>query len=1349
MAKDKDTEGSKSSKGPKNTSDSRQPPEPVPPHYGDLFANAPPVRKGAISKALNAAINSHRARLAPFFNGYAKPNPSISFANDGTGFGKSYNVFDQYIEHSAERGAEGGHRNLFFMTPMKSQIDITAATQAKAKSHGVHILSFFSLADIADLDFAGWVAGADGEKKEKNEKRYYRWIANLKKLAHYRVSATELDSAMSNMKLILADFEEQKRRGEIDLASEHEFQKKHRQARQRMGTALVGLAKAVITEQKFGAYITPAERFANADPKAATYIEILDHILPFERAKLVPTIMVATTAKFMANTYIAYIDKSKTPNLKPARFDNIIGAKRGLTATEKAGMPSIGSVCRLPFESQIDYLKDSFFIKDDSNFFLERGITFTLVVDEEHDSYDWINKGSNKNLIDAEVNPSHVLAGIYRLMEAINPDNHPDNQLPLAYEETTQLINDLRRHYEQDCETSVGLESILKMCAGNVGHITIDNRDVEQILALSKNIFSLSPRRFYNEDALKRIRMHSLFGDTELRLTFVDDRESADPSLHDFFQALLCAFYACSKVAKPSSTLQALLNLGLNGSQNSPLSQFMSTSRAHQSYVAALFERARDTDILIDDFFVYFAPKLVFTLEKQRNMPFGDDVAAGRVFVNFHLDLILELPEVTLLRALHGTRNTAMCLSATTGFKNAFSGNFSRPMLRHFGENPGSNLGVRVIERCELDQQAMSDLREARSQARSVSIKPFHDTKSNDISGLRLDKAFRAELSVWNNLLMPPGFYETNQYRLAALRRQVEAMLMAAWDGKSTLVLSLNNQFSSLFKNLFEQNRNGRLRGHREIYADKIFELKPFADKYKIRVILFSSELDREVNIADHLKVDDDTCICLISAYGSAGTGLNLFVEHQPDQFEDFDRLVLVNSPFYSTIKGDSGGINTISNHILLLKHLSASGGVKLSEFDSNLMTSRNRGILMDEHDLSVLKIIIQAVGRVERRDSHLLTEIFLPDDVIDDLVVKYSQIRQKGNDILINSLSLLNHRLMQFCLERAEIRSFATAQEREDFTACITANAGDIDDFFNGAYRRKILASARQGNLDAIEFNEVLRSPESITAPEKYVRKLLACPIVQESGYYQSVIKTFFLPRTTTDRVTICTTQDKPYELTDLRHGHKRYQPGSWLVPDYVRMDGADRDSASIVNLAANMGASGIDHHLPNPALIPLLKGNVGEFIFSKILAALQIRPLAVNEVLALMGSSVYELYDCFIHYEGTIICIDVKRWSASLNNQEQSANTLHNAEKKRANMYELCRALELSPRFLYVNTQPDDNDHNSAHEYNAGEPIHFLNAFKKLTHYAPAKNSQRIFRVNDRLEINPSLIRLLRNAE
>lgn len=85
-------------------------------------------RDGRISSALSHEINSQRARLAPFFNGNAKPNPSVSFANDGTGFGKSYNVFDQFVEHSAVCNEGGGHRNLFFITPHKAQIDVSKVT---------------------------------------------------------------------------------------------------------------------------------------------------------------------------------------------------------------------------------------------------------------------------------------------------------------------------------------------------------------------------------------------------------------------------------------------------------------------------------------------------------------------------------------------------------------------------------------------------------------------------------------------------------------------------------------------------------------------------------------------------------------------------------------------------------------------------------------------------------------------------------------------------------------------------------------------------------------------------------------------------------------------------------------------------------------------------------------------------------------------------------------------------------------------------------------------------------------------------------------------------------------------
>ncbi|WP_163004667.1 hypothetical protein, partial [Pseudomonas viridiflava] len=98
-----------------------------------------------------------------------------------------------------------------------------------------------------------------------------------------------------------------------------------------------------------------------------------------------------------------------------------------------------------------------------------------------------------------------------------------------------------------------------------------------------------------------------------------------------------------------------------------------------------------------------------------------------------------------------------------------------------------------------------------------------------------------------------------------------------------------------------------------------------------------------------------------------------------------------------------------------------------------------------------------------------------------------------------------------------------------------------------------------------------------------------------------------------------------------------------------------------------------GIDVHLPNPALIPLLKGNVGEFIFSKVLSKLGVSTLSLDELVSLLGPAVYERYDTFVLDGSALICVDVKRWAAGLENEELSIKTLRGAETKRQEMIKL----------------------------------------------------------------------------
>lgn len=61
----------------RDTKGGSRPPETPPLQNGDLFAGIPSAQEGAVSAALSDEINSHRARLAPFFNGHAKPKETL------------------------------------------------------------------------------------------------------------------------------------------------------------------------------------------------------------------------------------------------------------------------------------------------------------------------------------------------------------------------------------------------------------------------------------------------------------------------------------------------------------------------------------------------------------------------------------------------------------------------------------------------------------------------------------------------------------------------------------------------------------------------------------------------------------------------------------------------------------------------------------------------------------------------------------------------------------------------------------------------------------------------------------------------------------------------------------------------------------------------------------------------------------------------------------------------------------------------------------------------------------------------------------------------------------------------
>lgn len=439
---------------------------------------------------------------------------------------------------------------------------------------------------------------------------------------------------------------------------------------------------------------------------------------------------------------------------------------------------------------------------------------------------------------------------------------------------------------------------------------------------------------------------------------------------------------------------------------------------------------------------------------------------------------------------------------------------------------------------------------------------------------------------------------------------------------------------------------------------------------------------------------------------------------------------------------------------MLLLKHYANENLCKqLKDFDVNLVQGRNYKVLMQEHTMTVLKDIMQAVGRVERRDTYLNTEIFLPSDIIDDLAIQFSRLKKEGNELIFQSMSLLNYKLMEYCLNKAESESFKSDEEREAFSAKIASNWEAIDSFFNNDMNSR-LNDARQGDKSATKLNDALRSMDCIEKPQRYINNLLALPEIKQDKYFQSVISNFYLDVDISKKIRLCTKESNKKILTDLADGDRVYKPYESILPKYNKtihhkLSTANEVLQPIFKLEKKLSKE----ILPHPALIPLFKGNLGEYMFKQCLDIMNIKPLTVDEMFDKLGARVYELFDFYILFEHELFCIDVKNWSSGFDKEKLAQETHEKALRKAEMIVEkVARERKLHVEFLYVNTHQDRNAMNSKQEFDDNGHIYYMNLFKVITQYQenipngkykldPKKKSS----LQNRLDINPSLIKLL----
>lgn len=1297
-------------------------------------------------------INRARDKLGKLYDSYFKLNPSITYSNDGTGTGKSYSVIAQYIDETDPLKKQDGHRNLLFITPLKAQIDIDPGLVAKARSKGIHILSFLARPDMSGLYFKNWIT------QEENRDVFERWIkffsANGQGAAKVKKLISNFKYQVNNAQYLTDRIEKLESYGIIeDLKEARESFQKNSNI---MVKTLSDITKEILNievgkdKRLTSEAIFEKAKLKNGKPDNvyAHYAEILDFVLPFERAKYFPCILLATSSKFDYNIHIAVTNDENEIAITSKPFDYILGQKKKLEEEKLADMNGKA------FDQQVEFIKHNYFVLDPDNFFRKNNIDFTLIVDEEHVAYELFFNSCDKQLFDNNFKMDHILSAVYRIVSTIEGTKESTDEITF-YDTKRKFRDDLVNTFASECNvvSDNTLIEILSLFRSSVEHIFIDSSEVEQVIQICKNVFSLTPKRFFNEQALKKIRLRSLFNDTVCQIYYEREEYDPNPTMYDIMQVIICCFYACSRIK--DEHFESMISDGNEYNQNTPLKQFITRAKKSRVSLSSLFDRVDDDSLCIDEFFTYFTPKIVFSISKIDSLPYQAPELRDKIFVNFKLDLFEELPEVTLQRILYGTRNSVITLSATSGFNDTYSGNYARKPMSLFGQDERKNLGYQVYSRTSSDIARLVEVREKRELFRNIDIRAFEDSENDVITRSREDALFKKVFKAFHTPLKK-HLHSKNKYHRKELSRVLESVLLAAYEGKNTLSLSLTNNFSKAFREFLKTSAADKIASINVLdEAHKVIELTPFKGRPTIRLVLFDADLPKTGQLDEWLEVDSPSLkIAFVSSYKSAGTGLNLFVRYKgTDITEDFERLILANGPFYSSIKTDSG-LNSISNYVLLLKHYASSGKlIQLREFDVNLTKGDNYKILMNEHRMAVLSQIMQAVGRVERRDTRISTEIYLPEDLIEDIAIQFQQLKKQGNELSIESMSLLNHKLMDFCMSFIDQRSFSDIKAREQFEVHIRKQARSIDEYFKNDFKVRRLNDVRvASDLTAVELNEAFRSIDCVVNPKRYVERLLELPEAKEDGYLRSIINALYIkPEDTAEDIVICRTNAGQNSLSDMKGGTIVYRPYESIVPGYHKASkNEDGTASSILGYLFDLSDTEDQGWLPNPAVIPLFKGNVGEYIFQRCLAKLEVEPLTVEESFEQIGSFSYELFDFYIRSDDRILCIDVKSWSSGFDQETNSRETFAKSKRKMEQVSKALRPKGITPVFIYVNAHYDDNELFIRREDHDGGTQYFLNLFKIVHRYYDkrARDGQKTKDsvVKQMININQTVIELLK---
>lgn len=1323
--------------------------------------------------------------------------------------------------------------SLIYITPQKIQMKFGSNIYKNAYHKNIPFLQIKASTDLVDLDMICWSLFDEKKGLHLNNKEFFSRIFESPKAMIISTLKDNIRKDLINMEKVyrakykknndLEEAEEEVGEKEIKMPNiEKVFNSYHSyiindkdwscpeedldKSREDFSYQLNKLADFLITHIDKVDYerIISNMSATSIDDVAVSskndfYYHIIAHCRPLEIAKYRPVIINITADKYAYS--IAYSDYSKKKNEKEKMvvrrqsIDEIISGINHYTDGE------VSRNIDFPEDEQRKFLKEDFF-KKTPNIFDEKNVSFSLVIDEEHvfskneiQRYNVVDiLGDGRRSAENQYNIIDSLSIISRVMSNAVGDDHrgsndeskrDKNQFIKTiadnlYEHSEYFRNkshlrmiDLKKDLDKD-----PVYKFFKKFSDNIMHFNISAHCADHLSLICSNIYAYSPKTLLQIDTLKNIELTiSSSGIFVMKKGDVIKEANHDYiSLYDLFQVILVVLYSCRDMTK--TLYNSLVTVSYSDSQNKALQRLSNVCAQYKKYLESMFDSTHNINPQsnVNILLVYFLAKIMFSINLrehiEKGVARGIHIGKGEtefIFGEIKITLSKELFEVSILRILQKKKNKVLLLSATRGYENIYSGQYS---IDFFQKYKNLNNPYEIIVR---ENDDMLNLTKKRKEKRKVCVNHFSglDIEKNNIYDSyvinSVDTIDKKNVSKKINSLSPEElkvfetiygkiknkqmYYRSGKYKKLEIDQLLFFIALHSAKRENAMIMTLSNDYISILKKSeFFSNKKGLY----DFYSEDLkFEIKKDEQVYefilpndntntvkKTRIVLFNSKLgtESEIEKAFQINKNEDTNVIFISSYNSAGTGVNFCINDE----KDFDAISFANDPYYTAVKNENGFSNS-TNTLLKLKNMAFKSNITtLEAVDTELSSNEGYEILMREHLLEILKTIEQAVGRIERRDyDDFQTTINFIDNeyysLFKNTMSQYYHCNYMHKNLpVMKNKSVLNRSLYNLAEFVIQDYKFNNLDDKSEFEDLSSNNHKIVKDFFENTYKNWA-KEFRSGNnkYDFFpKFNGLLRNIISLdnwTSQKINILNTFKQKIDDESF---SEMKSFF-NACVLDLEKILNDEDKGKTIyynktrsgyTDITGSNSPYNLKEEI--SFSLMENIPH----IQSVQDEINNKNDTNFIPVPYFNSIIKGNIGEYVFKSILDKAEIK-YEKEDFFIKPYNSIYELFDFIFMHDDKIICIDVKNWSRIDNGK---GNKLISSISSKT---EKIKTIFNKPvLFYYINVDPKNNG-NGLQGINLNIKNHdsyFMNLFGVNSYYTEKEKKNRKGKVEKVIELN-----------